>query len=63
MSDLVFRIDQFQSNPKNDRVMCPKDATHGPMFVHGSGGKMLCNDLKCPVEAGVPPSLMAMLPQ
>ena len=62
MSDMVFRIDQFQANPKNDRVMCPQTKAHGPMFVHGSGTKMLCNEPKCAVEIGVPTSLIALLP-
>lgn len=62
MSDMVFHIDQFQSNSANDRVLCPVVPEHGPMFVHGSGGKMLCNDPKCKVETGVPPELIAALP-
>lgn len=61
--DLVFRIDQYQANPKNERVMCPRDEAHGPMMSKAGGQVMMCNDRHCLIEIGVPAELIHALPK
>jgi hypothetical protein len=58
MSDVVFAIDSFQADKKNDRLMCPKDKDHGPMWAGAGAAKLLCNDSACKVEVSVPNELV-----
>lgn len=58
MSDVVFAIDRYQADKNNQRMLCPKDREHGPMWAGAGAAKMLCNDSACKVETPIPNELV-----